>query len=157
MTVLSKDWPEKAWNRKVDAHVGDVWKYGFQFVLPKSRGSIPTTRTSSRFAGVTNDHLVSFGCIHFRTQSYGSTIHDLQETLTHDGAVTLLIPVRVCVSQDLAAPSYRGCFRRVSPPVRQHRESIAPARYRLFSAYKLSLSLLLSRVNSRYCLIDFGA
>src|SRR5271165_5754247 len=82
MAILLKDWPENAGHRKVDAHIGDVWEYGFQFLLPQSRRSISTARTSSRLAGVINEQPLNFGGIDFCAQSKSSTIDDFQEIVT---------------------------------------------------------------------------
>jgi hypothetical protein len=60
MPVLLKDWPENVGHRKHDACIADVWEGSFQLLLPELRGSVPTTRTGSRLAGVGNEFLFSF-------------------------------------------------------------------------------------------------
>src|SRR5712692_8726082 len=58
MTVLLKDWPEDIRHSKDDAYIRNIREGGPLLPLPQLRGSMPTTRTSSRLASVVNEFLL---------------------------------------------------------------------------------------------------
>jgi hypothetical protein len=60
MAVLPKDWPEYIRHRKDDAYVRNIGEGTPLLPLPLNRGSMPTTRTGPRLAGVGNEFLLTF-------------------------------------------------------------------------------------------------
>src|SRR5260221_9557621 len=60
MAILLEDRPENVWHREYDACVWNVWKGSPLFPLPQQRGSMSTTRASSRFARVINEFFFGF-------------------------------------------------------------------------------------------------
>src|SRR5450631_840770 len=81
MAVLLKDWPQNIGHSKHDARIRDVGESGPLLPLPKLCGSMPTARTSSRFACVVNKFLLAFRGIDFRSQSRGPAIDHAFEVL----------------------------------------------------------------------------
>src|SRR5438067_705741 len=58
VSVLLENRPEDAGHRKVHSDIEGIRQHGFQFILPKSRRSIPATWTRSRLASVINEQML---------------------------------------------------------------------------------------------------
>src|SRR5271167_2404455 len=101
MPVPLKDWPENVWHRKHDACIRDVGEGGPLLPLPQLGGTMPTTRTSSRFTGVVNEFLLGFRGIDFRAQSGGAASDHFCEVLADSGAGLGAVPVNSCGTQNL--------------------------------------------------------
>src|SRR5204863_7456606 len=70
-----ENWPENVGHRKVNAYIGNIGEISPQVPLPKQCLSVPTTRTSSRFASVITELLYSFCGIVFGAQSGDPAIY----------------------------------------------------------------------------------
>src|SRR6266851_2013221 len=101
MPVLLKDRPKNIWHSKHDACIWDVGERGPLLSLPELGGSMPTARTSSRFAGVVNEFLLAFRGIDFRAQSRSSAIENSFEVLADGRTGLVAIPVLSCKTQNL--------------------------------------------------------